>query len=251
MRRSAWLAVLAGAAVILLGAMAWWRPFVVDKRQFVASIPQPSPLFSAPLIPLAGGERLCFAPAVMDTRSEQATFLVKPRGRRGEPLRLALDGPGYRFAAGVPGGYRGDTVMNVPVPAPARDVALRICLENAGRRGVYVHGAEDRTLTPLTVTRDGTTISINPVFVFFESKPRSLLAHLPVAFERMAQFRPGFVRTWLIWALTLIAVAAVPAGALWALWSAVRQDAADELRDDAPEPVGATAEHAWDRASAI
>jgi hypothetical protein len=248
MRRQALFAVIAGAAVVLFGALAWWRPFLTEDRGFPAAHPQPAPLFSLPMLPLAAGQQTCFAPAVIDTRSQRAAFNVDTGGRPGEPLRLTMSGPGYRFATPVKGGYPDHSLLLVPVPAPRRDLALRICIENTGRRTVSLWGADDRTRTPMRTTRSGESLNANPVFVFYEAEPGSLLGHLGIAFRRMAEFRPGMLGPWLFWPLALVCVVGLVAGALWALWRSV----ADESVAEPPaEPVGDVAELSEARDGAV
>jgi hypothetical protein len=224
MRRQAVIAVVAGVAVVLLGALAWWRPFLTEDRGFPAAIPQPAPLFSLPMIPVPAGQQTCFAPAVIDTHSRRAAFNVDTGGRPGEPLRLTINAPGYRFATPVKGGYPDHSTLIVPVPAPHRDLALRICIENAGRRTVSLWGADDRTRTPMITTRAGEPLNANPLFTFYEAEPGSLLGHLGVAFRRMAAFRPGVLGPWLFWPLALICVLGLVGGSLWALWRSIADE---------------------------
>ena len=113
-------------------------------------------------------------------------------------------------------------------------MALRVCIENTGRHGVSLWGADDRTRTPMTTTRAGERVVTNPLFAFYEAEPGSLLGHFGVSFRRMAEFRPGVLGPRLFWPLALICVPGLVAGAMWALWRSI----ADEP-DDAPlaEPV--------------
>jgi hypothetical protein len=250
MRKSALLAVLAGAAVVLVGVLVWWWPFLTAERTFVASIPQPAPLFSQALIPLRASAPVCFFPAVIDTRSERAAFGVHTGQGRGEPLRVTMSGPGYRFAAQVKGGYSGDGAVTVPVPRPAHDLAVRVCIENRGRRGVALLGANDRTRTPMTVTAGARPVDANPQLAFYEARPSTLAGHLPIALRRMAVFRPGLLGPWLFWPLAVICVLGLPAGALWALRRAILDDADPQPATPTPADVAVpTPEPAWDPAS--
>jgi hypothetical protein len=251
MRRSALLAVVAGLVVVLAGALAWWRPFLTQDRLLPASIPQSPPLFNLPLIPLAPGQSTCMEPVVVDTHSERAGFVVETNGRPGEPLRVTLSGPGYRSTGTAPGGYVDHATAMAPVRPPARDVAVRACVQNAGTRKISLWGSNDRTRAPMTVTGAATKVNANPVLTFFEAKPGPLSGHLPIAFRRMSEFRPGFVGPWLIWPLAALCVFGLVAGSLWALWRSIRDDAAEDAiappPDAVPEP---TSEPTWDRASA-
>jgi hypothetical protein len=242
MRRAASLAVLGGAVVLAVGALVYWWPFLTGERTFVASIPQPAPVFSRPEVPLRAGDQLCFSPAVMDTHSQRAAFVVDTGKATPQPVRLTINGLGYRFAARVIGGAPGGATVVVPVRAPNRDLAIRACIENAGRGTVLLWGADDRTRTPLTVTRAGQRIGPGVQFAFYESRPSSIARHLPIALQRMSTFRPGFLGPWLFWPLALICALGIPVGALWALWRAIRDDAAEEEIAEAAPPGTARAE---------
>jgi hypothetical protein len=244
MRRPALLAVLAGLAVVVAGGLAWWHPFLTTARYYPASIPQPLPLYNTPYLDLSRGQQVCFEPAVMDTHSEVAVYRVNTFKRPGSPVGLTITGPGYRFATQTPGGYGDGEVQQVPVRAPARDIQVRICLRNAGKRKIALFGSDDQTKAPFTVTRGREPIGIAVQFAFYERRPVSIATRLPTIFDRMQTFRPGFLGPWLFWPLALLCVVGVPLGALWALWRAVVDDEdvsrgglplrGDARRDDRP-----------------
>jgi hypothetical protein len=234
MRSPARLAVLGGSLVLAVGGLVYWWPFLTGERTFVASIPQPAPLFSRPEVPLRAGDQLCFSPAVMDTHSQRAAFVVDTGKAPPQPVRLTINGPGYQFAVSATGGAPGGAAVVVPVRAPNRDLPIRACVENAGRRAVSLWGVDDRTRTPLIVTSAGQRIGPGVQFAFYEARPASIARHLPIALQRMSAFRPGFLGPWLFWPLALICALGIPVGALWALWRSIGDDAAD---DEIAEPV--------------
>jgi hypothetical protein len=222
MRRRGVFPVLAGLLVVAVAALAWWGPFLTQRRDYPAAIPQTVPLYRTALAELAPAQRVCFEPAVMDRRSARARFRVTTFARPGVPLALTITGPGYAFATSVAGTYADNGLLSVPVRAPAHDVAARICLRNAGSRRVALYGADDITRAPLTVTRDRRRIGPAVQFAFFEGRPVSLGRRMPTALARMDAFRPGFVGPWLFWPLALLCAIGLPAGALWALWDTLR-----------------------------
>jgi hypothetical protein len=230
MRRTALLAVLAGVAVIVVAAIAWWKPFMTDARGYPASIPQPSPLYTIPFVDLKAGSQVCFDPAVIDTHSELAVFRVNTFKRAGGPIALTIDGPGYHEAARAPGGYPDNEILHVPVQPPPHDLAVRICLKNEGARKIALFGADDQTKAPFKVSVDGVDSGVAVQFAFYERKPVSILDRLPTSFSRMQVFRPGFMGPWLFWPLAVICVLGLPAGALWALYRSI----ADEEDGAAP-----------------
>jgi hypothetical protein len=210
--------------VIVVAAIAWWRPFLAQKRDFPAAIPQTVPLYTTPLVGLPRDSSVCFALAVMDRRSAQARFRVTTFSGPGVPLELTIAGPGYRYATRVPGTYSDNELLFVPVRAPAHDLATRICIRNAGARRVALYGVDDVTRAPLTVTRDGRRIAPSVQFAFFEGRPVSLGRRMPTVLARMGAFRPGFMGPWLFWPLALLVIAGIPAGALWSIWYAIVSD---------------------------
>ena len=222
MRRPALLAAAAGLLVVAIGALAWWAPFVRAPRDYPATIPQTVPLFTTPLVALRHGQQVCFSPAVMDRRSEQPRFrAATPSSPTGGALALTIAGPGYRYAARVPGGYANNSLLTVPVRPPPRDIATRICLRNEGRPTIALFGVDDRTRAPLTVTRDGRRIGPAVQFAFFEARPTSIARRLPTTLDRMQAFRPGLLGPWLFWPLLLLCLGGLPLGAVWAVSSAV------------------------------
>jgi hypothetical protein len=227
MRRSALLAVVAGLVVVLVGTLAWWRPFVTTGRAYPASIPQPAPLFSIGFDDLAPGQRVCMRPAVIDSHSERAVFRANTFGKPGSAIHMTIAGDGYRVEAGVPGGYADNQALAVPVRPPRHDVAVSICFRNAGRRKIALFGANDRTQAPLTVTRDGKGGTAPVQLAFYERKPVSILERLPTTLSRIQVFRPGIIGLWLLWPLALVCVLGVPLGALWALWHSVVDEEAE------------------------
>jgi hypothetical protein len=229
MRRSALLAVVAGLIVVIIGALAWWRPFITTARGYPASIPQPSPLYVIPFVDLTHGQRVCFGPAVMDTHSELAVLRVNTYKRAGSPIDLTITGPGYRFAGSAPGGYPNNEVLHIPVTPPSHDLAVTICLRNAGRHKMGLFGDSDQTIAPFAVTVDGKPNSTAVQFAFYERRPVSIGHRLPLIFSRMQVFRPAFLGPWLFWPLALLCVIGVPLGALWALWRSI----VDEEEDSA------------------
>jgi hypothetical protein len=217
MPRAATLSAVAVVAVVLAGALIWWQPAFSRDRDYPASIPQPTPLFSTPVIELTAGQRACFGDAVMDTHSEEARFRIGTRRRAGEPLLLAIDGPGYRVRRRVAGGFPDNALLEVAVPAPPEAIAVRVCLRNLGRRRAAIYAASDRTEAPYVTRVDGAAVDSDPQFAFFEQRPVSIAERLPTIVQRLGAFRPGFLGGWLFWPLLALTVAGVPllvAGAL-------------------------------------
>lgn len=196
-------------AIVVAAAVLAGRPFFTDERDYPASIPQPTPLFSTTVIPVRPGERACFRDAVIEERSEEARFKVGTRLRPGIPLRLAIRGPGYSYRATVTG-YRDNDVVRVPVRRPRRALPVQVCIANAGRRVADLYSAADRTRSRSVASVGGKNMRAGVVFSFWERTPRSIGERLPVTMERISAFRPGFVGPWLLWPLAVLFAIGVP-----------------------------------------
>ena len=209
--------VVAGVLVLLVAAIVRFEPFLNRERDYAASIPQPSPLFSVALVNLGGGQEACFPDAVMDTRSEQARFRVGTFGQAGAPLRLSIIAPGYRITRAIPGTYADSEPLAIDVAPPPRATAVELCLANAGRRRVAIYASDDRTTAPYVTRVDGRPSPADPQWAFYERRPVSIAERLPVTADRLEAFRPWWVEPWLLWPLGVVVVLGVPLGALVAV----------------------------------
>jgi hypothetical protein len=230
----------AGLAVLLVGAIAWWRPYVTSDRDYPTGIPQPPPLNSVSLVELGPNGQTCIQPVVLDKHSGRAWFRIGTEGRPGEPMRLTLTGRGYRSVSEVPGGYADSAGVFAPIAPPAHDVVVVACLTNIGTRPVFVYASEDKTRAPLNATINGVVTYPIMTLGFVERRPVSLLERLPVSFARMERFRPGFMGPWLFWPLAVLCVVALPLGALWTVGRAFAEED-DEREDESAAPAGVPA----------
>lgn len=226
------LGALAGAAVLLVTAIAIGRPYFTKERDYPASIPQPPSVISAELVHMKPGQKACLHDAVMDTHSQRALFQTETFGKPTVPLRFTLEGDAYRASVPVPASsYKNEAIINVPVPAPDHDVIVRACLENRGKRLVAVFATTTAEPGPVTATLDGKALAINPWLAFYEANQTSIAKRLPTILDRMAVFRPPFIGGWLLWPLTVLFVVGVPLALLVAYGRALGEDETDERAD--------------------
>jgi hypothetical protein len=221
------LGALAGAIVLLIAAVAIGRPYLSKQRDYPASIPQPPSVVSVELVRMKPKAVACLHDAVMDTHSERALFQVETYGKPTVPLRLNLDGQSYHATVHVaPSAYKDEGIVNVPVPGPRRDVVVRSCLTNVGKRTVALFATTTAEPGPVTGSLDGKALPSNPWLAFYEAKRTSIAHRLPTIVSRMAIFRPPFIGGWLLWPLALLFVFGVAAAVLVAYASALREDEA-------------------------
>ena len=229
MRRWALLGALAGALVLLVAAVAIGRPYLTKQRDYRASVPQPPSVVAVQLVRMKPGKAVCVHDAVMDTHSERVLFQVETYGKPTVPLRLTLTGNGYRAAVNVPASaYKSGGIVNLPAPAPDRDVFVTACVRNIGRRSAALEASTSAEPGPVFATLDGELVPTNPWLAFYEAKPTSIAHRLPTIVSRMGIFRPPFIGGWLLWPLGVLFVLGVPAAILVAYARALDDDEADD-----------------------
>lgn len=216
-------AVAATTVVLVLFTALVAVPFLTDKRDYPASIPQASPLYFTSVVPVAPRSQACFRDAVIEEHSEEARFRVGTVRRAGAPLRMSILGPGYSFAARIQGGYQDNELLAVPVDPPTRPTPVRVCIRNDGRTRMDLYAAGDSTRSRSHVELDGRRLERAIQFSFWERQPRSIAERFPETIERMTVFRPGWVGEWLLWPLAALLVAGMPAVAVWGLWRSFRE----------------------------
>jgi hypothetical protein len=225
MRRWALLGGMACALVLLVTAVAIGLPYLTKQRDYPASIPQPPSVVSVVLVPLNHGHSVCLHNAVMDTHSGRALFQVETYGKPTVPLRLSLSGQGYDATVHVPASsYKDEGIINVPVPAPRRDVFVRACFMNLSKRPASLFATTSAELAPVKTTDNGQLLGTNAWLAFYEAKRTSIAHRLPTIIARMSVFRPPFIGGWLLWPLGALFALAVPVAMVLGFTRALRED---------------------------
>ena len=223
-RAAALLAAVAGAVLVtVLLAL----PFGTKDRVLPAAIPQPTPLFSTPVVSVPGGKAACMRPATVDEHSEVANIKVGTRRRPAVPIRFTIRGDGYRATAGVPATYADNDTVPIPVEPPAEPERVRICVANEGERVIDLYAADDRTRTRAETFVGGRRVAPNFDLWFTEREPASFADRAGTIAERIATFRPG--GPWLPWLIGILVLAAVPLALVVAI---VRAAGADPAQPD-------------------
>jgi hypothetical protein len=210
------LATVLGFALLVAAAVVWGAPYLTRDRDYVATTPQPSPLFAVATIPLPAGQRACMDHAVVDHYSEQARLLVGTYKRPAVPLELSLTGAGYRAGARIPPTYADSRPFEVAVRPPARPVEVTICVRNAGARRIALYASADRTRSRSQVRVNGHPVSPDFDIVFTERRPVSILHRLPVSLQRASAFRFFGVSPATLWPLLILFAVGVPLAVLLA-----------------------------------
>ena len=214
--------VLLVGALVLVAAVVLTIGWAGRSREFVASSPQPSPLFETRFVTVGSGEELCLQDVTAVPGALLAQLRVSINGREPVPLTLRMFGSGGYFAlARIPPTYRDDDVLNVPIDGPARPVHARACVRNDGRHAVAFYAAPDASPT-LAAEIDRSNVDDNPVLRLLEAERGTIGGHAARIAEQVTVFRPPFVGAWLVWLLALLVVVGLPALVTLALWRALR-----------------------------
>jgi hypothetical protein len=231
MRRWALLGALAGALVLLVATVAIGRPYLTRQRDYRASVPQPPSVLAVQQVRMKPGQAACVHDAVMDIHSERVLFQVDTyHGKPTVPLRVTLAGDRYRATVNVPASaYENRSILNLPAPAPDRDIFVTACVRNVGRHSAALEASTSAEPGPVFATLDGKPVPTNPWLAFYEAKPTSIAHRLPTIVSRMGIFRPPFIGGWLPWPLGVLFAFGVPAAILVAYARALDDDEADDV----------------------
>ncbi len=225
MRRAA----IAGAVVVLvLGAVFVVRPFLAAQRDQPSSVPSPASLTATDTVPLKKGSPACFRWGVAERHSEVIRFKVASPNGPAPPISVRLTGGDYAYTAQIPAGTPDGADVQWPIPAPPRDILVRVCMFNEGEPEIGVFASNDRTRSRSIAYVDGKETGKSIWFSFAEPAPRTILERLPVTLERMTIFRPDYVGRVLFWVLAVLFVVGMPLGVVWAYVRAVRDDGRDD-----------------------
>jgi hypothetical protein len=219
-------AVLA-AALILLGSLIWFRPYLTHTSQPIASVPDPRALFVLSEFPVPAHQQACMDSVSVDSNSRIAEFQLrpaKPSPRGGPPVELVLSGAGYRGVVKVPGGYPGGDVT-LPFSPPTHTLVGSACFINRGGSTVLLDGtAEPRTVARSKTSIDGRAVPGDIALTFLDNRQRSLLDRLGEVFGHVSILTDRLLPVWLIWILAVLVALGVPLGTLMAFYLALRED---------------------------
>jgi hypothetical protein len=218
------LALLAALAMVLVVGALRMAPWLTERRQLLSSVPGPAPVTKITPLRLAPGVRACAAEVALDRHSGVARLIAAPGVSDGPPLTVAVRAGSWRAAGRVAAGYRENAYLDAPFEPPPGDRLATVCVRNAGRRSVALVSSQETPTQTRQVTRIGTTEQPDLTLSILESGRSSLLGAAPRILDRAAAYKAGFLRGWMVAVLALAIALLVPAGAIWALWRALRAD---------------------------
>lgn len=223
--------VLLMVGLLLIGALIWYRPFLLKRSVAVAEVPDPTALFTVTKYRLGPGETACEDLVAVTPDSRLAEFLLrppKPTAAGGPPVQLTLTAPGYHAALLVPGGYPGGSAA-LPLQPPSHAVIATACFANRGTAPVLLDGTtEDRTVSRSNLEVNGRPVRGDIALSFLTGQPHRLAGRLGTVFSHASNLTDGLVPVWAVWLFAVLTVAGVPLAILAAFYRAVRADAEAE-----------------------
>jgi hypothetical protein len=221
MARPALIGGLAALVVTAVLGAAW----ATRSRDQADSVPSPPPLITLAFDNVAGGQRACTGPFVIDQHAGQARFKVVGRGRPTPPLTLVVTGTGgYRATGSIPGGYPQPGELRATFEPPPGAVVASACVANRGPRTVGLFASGETRSDSRSVTRIGRRQVPDMTLELYEARPVSALKRAPVTARRLSTFRPGIVAPWLAAVLAALFVVGVPVAAVVAVVLAGARD---------------------------
>jgi hypothetical protein len=235
-------AAMLGVALVTLGVMVAGlllaHSWETKPRSFSASVPQPAPLTSTPVVRVGPDQRVCISPVTVLPTSEVALVRVGTRSKPGVDVSAVVEAAGgYRSSDSIPGSaWKDNDLLAFVLDPPGRALEGRFCVRNEGRWTIDLYGADDRTKS-LSVTRvGGRPQRANIQLAFAERAPGSVAGHRQRIAERITAFRPAVIATPVVWILAVLVLLALTIGGGVALTVALRSD------DDDRRPPRLTAE---------
>lgn len=214
--------LIAAAVVLALGAAIVVVPWLAEDDRQLAGTPVPEALSGREgLVRLPPGASVCLDSVAVPPNTSAVRMKVGTYFRRGQPVTVSLDAPGYRAAGRSPGGFGDNSYVDVPVAAPEDEVLARACIRNAGDSRIALYGTARAHEAARPAATVGGRAVPDPAFVLLaRDQPR--IERLPAAVENATRFRPG--AEWLGWLVAVATLLAVLAGPPAALWLAARRD---------------------------
>lgn len=232
MPRRALLPALFGLALVALGWVVLFGPWLGRKAPIATSTPGLMPVVSRALIPVRPGQTACIGPVRFEPRARRLVLTLETRRGSG-PVRLVATAGDWRAVRLVPTpGTRVNVTdllpLDVALPpfgGPARDG--RVCMTNLGIRELSIVGsaeARSTTLALTTVDGNGMPDDARATLLVLERRDRSPARATGLVAEHASALTGGMVPPWAAWICGLLLAVAVPVGAFAALARAGADD---------------------------
>ena len=208
-------ALVVFAAVFVLGAAGLLVAAGIDDRRLAFTLGVQSTQVATVLQP---GSTACQGPIAVPADARSVRFPVGTFGAPGPRLEVFTQTAGVAAArSSVAAGYADGATVSAAPGGIASGQRIELCVRNAGRRKVALHGGAPAAARTSILEVDGLDVGTDLSLVFERGEPRSMLSALGDAFGRAALFHPAWVSAGQLWVLAALLVTALPAALVLAL----------------------------------
>ena len=134
-------------------------------------------------------------------------------GLPGPPLVVSVRdaASGRQLATGrLAGGYPDNLGQTVELMREVPEGRLAVCVRNTGAGPVALYGNAGQAAYASTMRLEGRDVGLDAQMIFLREEPDSLLSLTPEIFRRAALFHPGWMGSWMFWALAAGVFLVVP-----------------------------------------
>jgi hypothetical protein len=150
---------------------------------------------AVPVGTLAPGDRACQGPIDVPADAERVRYRAQDAAGRRPTLELSV--------------RAGDAPSTSTIGRIEKGRHVSVCLRNTGAAPVALFG-EGGAATPSELTVDGRRSVDDMSLVFERADPGSFASSMPEMVRRAALFRPAWVSSGLLWALTVMFLVGAP-----------------------------------------
>jgi hypothetical protein len=223
-------AVAAAAVILALGGLALFVPYLLLQRHrplaSVADAQTSTERFSSTAFVLPARQRACMDNVTVTPDSSFVRFQARPAPSQassaGPPLDIVVSAAGYHASAMLEGGYRKATVAYLN-RRPRHALIGTACFANLGTTTALLYGtAELRAISRSNLTIDGRPVVGNISLRFYGARPQARFKELGDVFSHISNLTDLLIPSWLVGAILVLAVLAIPAGIVAAFYGALR-----------------------------
>jgi hypothetical protein len=216
--------LIAAAAVLVVGVVFAFVPFLTRERAVTTATPVPDPVSPLESLKLQPRARVCVNSIPFTPDASRVRMLIGQLHGPPQPLQLSVRAAGLDETNPVAPRYAASTPIVVGFTPVARASFGTVCLRNVGDRAVNAGMTSDpRNISRSQATLDGKPYGNHVPVTLFAAKRASLLSRVGAIVNHVAAFKPSPAHT-VVWILVVLVIVALPALILWGVAAGLRPD---------------------------
>jgi hypothetical protein len=224
--------LIAAAAVLVVGVVLIFAPFLTRERTVATATPVPDPVSALESLKLKARARVCVDSIPFTPDASRVRMLIGQLNGPPQPLAIRVRAAGLDETHRVAPSYAASAPILVAFTPVHRASFGTVCLRNAGRRSVIVGMTSDpRNISRSQATLEGKPYGNHVPVTLLAAKRASLLSRVGEIVVHVAAFKPSPADA-VVWILLTLVIVGVPALILWGVATGLR-GADDEAVDRA------------------